>query len=214
MRTSDIILSLLVIVIIAVFPHLGLLPGFSYAVPILLVVWLSLKQFRERFSNLMFRWKGLSWHAAFTGVLAGILLFSFLQLAFWPVLDSALNFEESDADIYRFLKESPLTFGITLAMGWLIGGVYEEIVFHGFMFTRFEKMLPGKNPTLVAFLLTNIIFGAYHLQLGYPGAVNALLAGMAYNGIAIYFNRNLWYAIICHGTYNTLTITFIYLEYI
>lgn len=214
MRTFDLILSLVVIAIIIGVPYTGLIPNFGYAVPILLVVWLALKKFDEGFSDLMFRWKGFSLHAALIGTLAGILVFSFLQLVFFPILESFVSFNDPEPEINQFMKQSPWNLTFILVMGWLIGGVYEELVFHGFMFTRFEKIIPGRYATLISFLITNIIFGLYHLELGTVGIINAFLAGMAYLGVALYFNRNLWYSIICHGVYNTIVIIFIYNGYL
>ena len=99
-------------------------------------------------------------------------------------------------------------------MGWLVGGFYEEIVFHGFIFSRLEKMIPCKYATSIAFIGTSIIFGTYHFQLGVDGLINALIVGAVYLAIFLFYKRNLWYSIICHGTYNTIVITLIYHGYL
>ena len=51
------------------------------------------------------------------------------------------------------------------------------------------------------------MFGAYHLQMGSAGAFNALVVGSVYLGLFLYFDRNLWASIICHGVYNTVVLT-------
>ena len=75
-------------------------------------------------------------------------------------------------------------------MGWLVGGFYEEIVFHGFIFSRLEKMSRGKYATAIAFIGTAIIFGAYHFQLGGIGLINALIVGAVYLGLFLFYKRN------------------------
>jgi membrane protease YdiL (CAAX protease family) len=99
-------------------------------------------------------------------------------------------------------------------MGWVVGGLYEEIVFHGFIFTYLEKLLPRRISLIVSFLITNIIFGLYHFQLGYEGIINAFLAGMGYHIIVLVNKRNLWYGIICHAIFDTIALTLLYLGYI
>ena len=101
-----------------------------------------------------------------------------------------------------------------IIMGWLVGGFYEEIVFHGFIFTRLEKIIPGRYTTLLSFIGTSIIFGAYHFQLGTAGLINAFILGAIYHALALYFKRNLWVSIICHGVYDTMVITLIYMNYL
>jgi membrane protease YdiL (CAAX protease family) len=98
-------------------------------------------------------------------------------------------------------------------MGWLIGGIYEEIVFHGFIFTRLEKLFKPKNVLIICFLLTNILFAFYHWQLGISGMINAFIAGMVYHALMLRYKRNIWYAVFCHGIFDTIGLTFIYLGY-
>ena len=117
-------------------------------------------------------------------------------------------------DIYSFARESKWNLLFIILMGWVIGGLYETLVFHGFMFTRFERMLTGKRATLISFVITNIIFALYHIVLGPVGVINAFIVGSAYLALALHFNRNLWYTIICHGMYNTIILILIYLDYL
>jgi membrane protease YdiL (CAAX protease family) len=101
-----------------------------------------------------------------------------------------------------------------LVMGWVIGGLYEEIVFHGFIFYQLKKVIPGDYRTQISFIITSVMFGLYHLQLGPADALNAFLVGVGYHLLALHFRGNLWYSIICHGTYNSIVITLLYLDYI
>lgn len=93
-----------------------------------------------------------------------MLIFSFLQWVFFPALESFIVFEDTDVGLYSFLKKSKGNYLFILIMGWVVGGFYEEIVFHGFVFTRLEKMISGKYSLLLSFLITSVLFGL----LSYP----------------------------------------------
>lgn len=154
-----------------------------------------MKYYREKFSDTGFSFKAFSLKSVLIGVLAGITIFSVLQLVFFPVIEQFVEFEETDVGLYDFIKEGKWNYLFILIMGWVVGGFYEEIVFHGFNFPRLEKMITGKHSLWISFLITSIIFGAYH-------------------GLALYFKRNLWFSIISHGVYDTIVITLIYLGYL
>jgi membrane protease YdiL (CAAX protease family) len=133
-----------------------------------------------------------------------------MQLIFFPILENFIVFEGTEIGLHAFIKGNKWQYFFIIIMGWLVGGFYEEIVFHGFIFSRLEKMIKGKYATEIAFIGTAIIFGAYHYQLGAAGLINALIVGAVYLGLFLFFKRNLWYSIFCHGVYNTIVITLIY----
>ena len=214
MELKHILLSLVMICVIAVLPHTGVIPNFGYCIPILLFVWLYLKYAKEAFSAIGFSFKRFSLKPILIGSLMAGLIFCFMQYVFFPVLEHFVVFEETDVELYDFIRKSKWNYIFIIIMGWLVGGLYEEIVFHGFIFSRLEKMIPGKYATLLSFIGTSIIFGAYHFQLGAVGLINALIVGAAYHALTLYFKRNLWYSIICHGVYDTIVITLIYMNYL
>ncbi len=214
MKPLQILLNLLAIAIIVVLPHLGLIPSFGYSIPILLIVWLVLKYNGEKFSDIGFLFKSFETRAAIIGSIAAVAILSFMQLLVFPVLEQFIELESKDIGLYDFIRAGTVQFIFVVVMGWLIGGFYEEIVFHGFIFTQLEKMIPGKYATVLSFALTCMLFGAYHLQMGMAGAFNALVVGCVYMGLFLYCKRNLWASIICHGVYNTIVMTLIYLGYL
>jgi len=214
LSSSSIILSLLAIAVVVVFPHLGLIPNFGYSIPILLFVWLVLKHNGEKFSDIGFRSKPLSLRAALIGSIAAVAILSIMQLLVFPVLEQFVEFESTDLGLYEFIRASKAQFFIIVVMGWLVGAFYEEIVFHGFIFTRLERMIPGKYATASGFVASCVLFGAYHLQMGSAGAFNALVVGIVYQGLFLYFKRDLWASIMCHGVYNTIVMTLIYLGHL
>jgi len=214
MSIKEILINVMTICVIFILPHTGLIPNFGYSIPILLFVWLVLKYSNETFSDIGFSFKQFNPKSIFIGAIVAVLTLSFMQLVFFPALEYFVTLEETDVELYDFIRENKWQYFFIIIMAWLIGGFYEEIVFHGFIFTRLEKMLPGKYATSIAFMVTVIIFGAYHFQLGADGLINALFVGAVYLALFLFYKRNLWYSIICHGVYNTIVITMIYHGYL
>lgn len=214
MSIKEVLLNIFAICVIVILPHAELIPNFGYSVPILLMVWLLLKYFNETFSKVGFSFKKYKPTSLLVGSLVAVLTLSFMQLIFFPVLENIVVFEETEVGLYAFIKGTKWQYFFMIIMGWVVGGFYEEIVFHGFIFSRLEKMIQGTYATAIAFVGTAIIFGAYHYQLGGAGLINALIVGAVYLGLFLFYKRNLWYSICCHGVYNTIVITLIYLEYI
>lgn len=210
MSKKEILLHIFTICVIVFLPHAELIPNFGYSVPVLLLVWFVLKYFNESFSTIGFSFKGFKPKSILIGSLVAVLTLGFMQLIFFPIVESFVDFEGSEIGLHAFLQGNKWQYLFVICMGWLVGGFYEEIVFHGFIFTRLEKIIRSKYATTIAFICTSIIFGAYHYQLGAAGLINALIVGAVYLGLFLFFQRNLWFSIFCHGVYNTLVITLIY----
>jgi len=214
MNLKEVLISILLMSIIVIFPHTGLIPNFGYSLVILFIVWIYLKLNKKSFNDIGFNFKRFKPKSILTGVLVAALTICFMQLVFFPILEYFVILEDTDIGLYDFIRSNKWQYLFIVIMGWLVGGFYEEIVFHGFIYTQLEKLIPGKSSTRLSFIITAILFGAYHFQLGWGGLINAFLVGAVYLWLFQYFKRNLWYSIICHGTYNTIVITMIYLGYL
>jgi membrane protease YdiL (CAAX protease family) len=211
---SETFFILLAIAFVFLFPHFGLLPlPFSYIIPVLLVVWLYLKRTKENFSNLGFSFKRFEFKAVIVGAIAAILLFIFLNYVFFPLLNKIVLLKPANLDDFKNIRHNLSWYIFILIAGFIVGGFYEELVFHGFIFTRIEKIAAGKYALAFSFILTNLIFGLYHFQLGIAGMLNAFIAGCAYHALMIRFNRNLWYSIFFHTFFDAIALTYIYLGY-
>ena len=211
---KEILLTLFAIAFVTLVPQSGIVPlPFVYCIPVLLFIWIFLKQYKENFTNLGFSFKRFEIKAVAVGAVTAIGLFVFLNYAFFPLLAKIVKLVPADLGDYNKLKHNTPFYLFILAMGWVVGGFYEEIVFHGFIFTRLEKLVPGKYAVTISFCLTNIIFALYHLQLGTTGVINAFIAGIAYHALMLRYKRNIWYSIFCHAVFDTIALTFIYLGY-
>ncbi len=195
-------------------PHAELILFFGYSIPILIFTWFVLRNSNESFKEIGFSRKLFKPNAILYGGLIALVTLAFMQLIFHPVLESFVSLDYNDVGLNDTIQGGVFQFILMMIMGWLIGGFYEEIVFHGFIFTRLEKMFKGKYSTQISFVITAVFFGAYHIQLGALGMINALVVGAVYLSVFLFFKRSLWHSIMCHGIYNTMVMTLMYFDYL
>lgn len=211
---TETVLIILASTFVFLFPHFGFIPiPFLYILPVLLVVWLFLKRTKENFASLGFSFKRFAVKAVWVGAIAAVLLFVFLNYILFPLLSKVISLPPANLEDFKNIRHNLPNYIFILIAGFIVGGFYEELVFHGFIFTRIEKITGGKNALLISFILTNLIFGLYHFQLGTAGMLNAFVAGCAYHALMIKFNRNLWYSIFFHTFFDVIGLTYIYLGY-
>jgi len=93
-----------------------------------------------------------------------------------------------------------------IAIGWLIGGFAEEMIFRGFILNRLEALLPrGARGSVMAVFLQAFLFGAVHVyNRGLFGLLVLGTVGAVLGTFYLVFRRNLWPTILAHGLGNTL----------
>src|SRR6266496_15929 len=208
------ILSLLTIAFCFFIPHYAGLTIFIYPIVVLIVVWVYLKYIsKENFSDFFFSFRRFEFQSIWIGIISAILLSLFFKFAWDPLINRILPSGKIDLSDFSSIRNSPVNYIIILLLALIVGGFYEEIIFHGFIFTRLEKIFHGKWSTGIAFTITNIIFGLYHFQQGLKGILLAAIAGIAYHILILKFNRNLWYGVFFHAFFDFIGLTQIYLGY-
>lgn len=92
-----------------------------------------------------------------------------------------------------------------IGVGWVHGGMAEELLFRGFLFARFEALF-GKKPwsTVLAVLLLVVFFGLGHAYQGVAGIVLTAISSLAFWGAYLGSKRNLWVSIVAHGCWDTI----------
>jgi len=206
------ILSLLVIAFCFFIPHYAQLTIFIYPIVVLLLIWLFLKYIsKENFTHLFFSFKRFEFKAVWVGIIAAIVLSCFFKFAWGPIINKILPSQKMNLSDFSGIRGNTVNYVIILLLALVVGGFYEEIVFHGFIFTRLEKIFPGKWNTIFAFIVANLIFGLYHFQQGIKGILLATIAGVAYHVLILKFNRNLWYGLFFHAFFDFIGLTLIYL---
>ncbi len=205
--------SVFIIAFAFLFPHFKL-PMFSYTIIVLIIVWLFLKIIsHENFNDIFFSFKNFKIKSIWIGALTAIILFCFVQFLFLPLAKKLLPHEIIDLKDFDFIKGNFINYIFILLMAFLVGGFYEEIIFHGFIFTRLEKIFGSKKGFIISFVITNLLFCAYHFQQGLLGIINAFIAGCFYHILILRYNRNLWYGIFLHTFFDFIGLTFIYFGY-
>ena len=178
------------------------------------VVFLYLKFVtKENLSDLLFSFKRFEIAPVLIGLAGAVILSAFLRFAWDPLINIILPREKVNLSDFAHIKGNLPNYIFILLLAFIVGGFYEEIIFHGFIFTRLEKIFPGNHSTAIAFALTTIIFGAYHYQLGIKGVLVATIAGAVYHLLILKFNRNLWYGTFIHAFFDFIGLTLIYLGY-
>ena len=103
-----------------------------------------------------------------------------------------------------------------LAIAWIVGGFTEELLFRGFLISRFERLFARTSFAVVlAVLLQAVLFGHQHFYYqGLTGALATGLIALVSGAFYVLLKRNIWPLILSHGLANTLGFTLIYLSVI
>jgi len=211
MSTLQKLASVLIIAFCFFFPHHG---GGILVYPLIVftIVLLYLKFVtKENLNDLFFSFKRFKVASVLIGLAGAVILSAFFRFAWDPLINIILPGETVNLSDFAHIKGNLSNYIFILLLAFIVGGFYEEIIFHGFIFTRLEKIFPGKHSTAIAFGLTTIIFGAYHYQLGIKGVLVATIAGAVYHLFILKFNRNLWYGTFIHTFFDFIGLTLIYL---
>jgi uncharacterized protein len=98
-----------------------------------------------------------------------------------------------------------------LAIGWIVGGLFEECLFRGFLLNRVEKALGGGWLAIaVAIVAQSILFGSLHLYAGTFAFLYASLFALTHGIFYVLGGRNLWPLILVHGAWDTVGIWGVY----
>jgi uncharacterized protein len=201
-------LALAGVTLLVAFPHFGLLPIYAYPLPGMLLCWALLRWDRRTFADIGFRWRALGWRPLLVGGALGLGFALLNYLAIGPMLAWLLG-TTPDLSEFGFVRDSWHGYLLMLALCWLVGGLYEEIVFRGVVFSVLHDRLPPSHRRLVAALLTSIVFAIYHLQLGAFGIANAFVTALALSLLQARHPRDLWYVIAFHATSDMFALTLI-----
>jgi len=214
MKAASIAITLLAVAFVFLLPHFGLIAfPFYYVIPVLLFIWLYLTISNETFADIGFSFGSFQWKAVVTGLVTAVILFLFMEYIFFPFLNKIAHVRPANLSDFKNIRHHFFNYTFILIASFIVGGIYEEIVFHGFIFTRLEKILRGNHALVISFIITNLLFGIYHFQLGLSGMINATVAGCIYHFAMLKFKRNLWYAVFIHTFFDVIGLTYIYLGY-
>lgn len=129
-----------------------------------------------------------------------------------PVLARMTSGQLPDVSALQLMvgNERQLLFWLT--MSWTLAAFMEEMVFRGWLMARLAEL--GRYSTwawFAAAVVSSMLFGAVHLYQGVSGVLATGLTGAVFAAVYFATGRNLWAAIIAHGTLDTVGFMMIYL---
>lgn len=201
--------DLFAILFVVLFPHFVPLPFYSYAIVCLALVVFILRKENKTLRDIGLKPKGISIKTFVIGILSALLWVAFMKWIYLPII--SFFFTVPDYTEYNFIQNHLSNLIITTIAAWIIGGFYEEIIFRGFIQKTIQNWFKNNHSFLIAGILTSFIFGLYHYQQGYLGIISATLGGLFWTYLFNRFGLNLWYTIISHAIFDTITLTLIYL---
>ncbi len=110
-----------------------------------------------------------------------------------------------------YVRGNTAAFLSWVAIGWIVGGFMEEVLFRGFLLTRVSRLFA--DPALglaVGIVAQALLFGALHLYAGAFAFVFAATLAVSSGLFYLLLGRNLWPLIVMHGAWNTAAIWSVY----
>ncbi|MEO1038805.1 MAG: CPBP family intramembrane glutamic endopeptidase [Pseudomonadota bacterium] len=169
---------------------------------------------------------GLRGPSSFRGVLitlgqAALTLISVMVIAAIVAVSLDAVLERPEDPLARFdgIQGDWRVYLMWLALGWIVGGFIEEMVFRGFLINRVETLLTGVAPVVKTTMLSGLaiivpaaLFGLAHVYYrGLHGALVVTAVGITFGAFYLMFGRRLWPLILAHGGIDTIVLTAYYL---
>jgi membrane protease YdiL (CAAX protease family) len=114
-------------------------------------------------------------------------------------------------EVFHYLAGNPnaaLDFAAYAVYG---AGFSEELVFRGYLFERFKKLLGGgAAATLFTLIIVTALFGAAHWQQGWPGMINATITGFLLGVVFLVLKRKLFVPMVTHAAFDLTALWMIY----
>lgn len=143
----------------------------------------------------------------------GIVVESAMSSLFDPAGESLPKVDERFENRFANLPGNVLIYLQWVAIAWIVGGFTEELLFRGFLISRFERLFSAAPfALLIAIVLQAVVFGHQHFY--YQGMSGAFATGLIALVSGVFFvllKRNIWPLILSHGLANTLGFTLIFL---
>lgn len=138
--------------------------------------------------------------AIFIGVVFGVLDSYYIE----PLI-SRLTGKSPDLSSLNEIKGSLKYLLVYWVLAWLVGGLFEEYFFRGYLMHRFKSII--KNPVLyrwVAVFVISVVFGFGHDYQDMPGIFGAFYFSLIMCALYFYFKENVWYLVCIHAIYDMI----------
>ncbi|MEO1642244.1 MAG: type II CAAX endopeptidase family protein [Pseudomonadota bacterium] len=204
-------------VILALLPIVKAIPGLPYSGQVYMLFSVLTATWFLRRDGETWRDLGLRWADSRGGVLkgAGMVVAIFALSIAMNAIVQFLLLPALGLPVQRTLPDvSTLTlYLIMIGIIWTTNAFGEEMVFRGFLMSRFSTLLGGTRfAWVIAAFVQAVIFGLGHAYQGLAGVIITGFVGLVFGLSYLLSKRNLWPVIIAHGLINTIGMTVLYLQ--
>lgn len=185
-------------------PYLGVI----LAASLVIIYALSSK---DRFKAIGFD-KTKSWIVAFVQslILAAVIL-ALSHFVIRPFVEHITG-TRLNANVFRPLVGNTQLLALYISIGWIVGGISEELIFRGFLLKRIITYIPGEFGVVFAIILTSALFGFLHDYQGPAGQLQTGIIGAILASIYFASGKQMALTMFTHGMINTLAFSSIYFD--
>ena len=164
----------------------------------------------SRRATLSARWIGFL-PSILLGAVFAVALVTAMGLVVEPlILD--LTGERVDLSAFAGVEGNFTAYIQLLLIGLIVGGIFEEVVFRGYIIGWGSRILTFM-PALLLAVISATIFGLAHAYQGIAGMISTGFIGLCLGLLYIAVGRKILAPIAAHMTVNIIGITAIYLGY-
>lgn len=145
---------------------------------------------------------------AFALALLTVVLSYFL---FLPIVEN-LTGSKLELGMFDQLKGNTSLLFLSLALGWVVGGFMEELIFRAFFIGHLLNFIPTQWLTVLKVGFSSILFGYLHTYQGLSGQFLTGFVGLILAIIYLANRKNIWLNIFTHGFINTISMLLLYFE--
>ncbi|MTI39560.1 CPBP family intramembrane glutamic endopeptidase [Fulvivirga lutimaris] len=147
------------------------------------------------------------------GLGLGLFIVSFSYFISIPIITYVTG-DTLSIGSFQQIKGNTAVLYTSLAIGWVIGGFFEEVIFRGFLLGRILKIKDNTWIEIVGVIFTSLLFGYLHGYQGFTGQITVTLTGIFLALIFIFNKRSIWLNIITHGCINTISMLCVYTGFV
>ncbi|WP_445385810.1 CPBP family intramembrane glutamic endopeptidase [Robiginitalea sp. IMCC44478] len=182
----------------------------------LIYVWIGLKLRGESWKDFGLVFGSISLRSAVKVTLLSLLVFVLAIAGF--IIGSVIMAnitgipEGANMSGYDYLKGNIWMLIITLAGVYIVSSFGEEVIYRGFLINRISQIgNDSKKATIIAVILSSIIFGLIHYAWGPMGIVQTGFMGLALGISYIKLKKRLWILVLAHAYMDTILMAQLYM---
>jgi len=182
----------------------------------LIIIWVSLKLRGESWNDLGLGFKSISWREGMKVLLLSLLVFVLAVAGF--IIGSIIMAnitgipENANMSGYDYLRDNIEMLLLTLGGVYIVSSFGEEVIYRACLINRISELgQETKKATIIAVILSSIIFGLVHYEWGPMGIVQTGFMGLVLGICYIKFKKKLWILILAHAYMDTILMIQMYL---